>query len=248
MLKTILIDDEMACLDVLSSDLHSYCPEVQILAICNQPEKGLEAIQNLEPDLVFLDIEMPNITGIDLMKRLKQPSFSVIFTTAYDKYAVQAFRLSALDYLLKPIVKDELMNAVQKARHFLNKQHLSERVEILAKQISEQQDQRICFPSTYGYAFYTVSDILYCCAGGNYTDIYLKAQKKPLTVTMQLKKVEEKLKTYQFQRIHQSHLVNLKYLVEFDRRDNGFVTMLDGKRLPVSRSRKEELLGWIQRR
>ena len=193
MIKAILIDDEMHCLDTLSMILKEYCPEVQILAVCRNGKAGLEAIEKNKPDIIFLDIEMPSMNGFEMLEQFTQIPFAVIFTTSYDQYAIKAIRFSALDYLLKPIDPKELIAAVHRVQ--VQKQlPATEQFEILFSRIQHKESafRRMAIPTTEGYELIEAEHILRCEADDNYTHLFLKDKRK-ITACRTLKEVEEQL-------------------------------------------------------
>jgi len=242
-LKAVLVDDESHCLETLQWQLDNYCPKVEVVASYTSSREALANIPNLRPDLVFMDIEMPYLNAFDLLKALPKLSFHLIFTTAYNEYALKAFHFSALDYLLKPINKDELVNAVKKAweRNLNSPSH--HQLEILARQLgsSQHQDQKISLPTQEGLEFVPVRDIIHCQSDSNYSMIYLSSGSK-LLVCRTLKFLESTLQHHSFLRVHYSHLVNLHHVERYIRGDGGTLVMAGGAEIGVARSRKEVLL------
>lgn len=242
MIKAILIDDETHCRETLSIQLKKYCSEVQLLAQCNSAAEGMEAIAQHQPDVVFLDVEMPTMNGFEMLQQFSRIPFDVIFTTGYDVYAIKAIRFSAIDYLLKPIDKDELIKAVakinQRPDHDLNQQ-----LDVLLEKLGNKHAllQKIALPTLDGFEMVSLDDILHCEADSNYTQVMLKQAKKIL-VSRTLKEIEELLEGHAFLRIHHSHLVNLNEIVRYIRGEGGYVVMSDSTSIAVSRSRKDALL------
>lgn len=245
MIRTIIIDDERSCIKTLVADLERHCPQVQILQQCESAKDGLKAIQQLDPDLVFLDINMPWMSGLELLEVVGEINFDVIFTTAHDQYAVKAFKLSAIDYLLKPVDQEELIAAVRKVetkRTGVSKEQL----EQLQENISPSAPLRkIGIPSREGIDFVPIQEILYCEASSNYTYVYLQNGRKLLSAKT-LKEFEYLLENDGFCRIHQSNLINLNHLLKYYRGDGGYVIMSNQASLNVSRSKKEELISRIK--
>ncbi|MEL6926166.1 MAG: response regulator, partial [Bacteroidota bacterium] len=178
-LRAILIDDELACTETLAIELAAYCPDVEVIARCNSAEEGLRSIINLKPDLVFLDIEMPWMNGFELLEKLPGIDFSVIFVTAYDQFAIKAFRFSAVDYLLKPIDKSELIEAVEKVKKRTPDNNGNEQLKFLLENIKHQNDPlpNIALPTMEGLDFVAVKDIIYCESDNNYTKLYQQSGK-----------------------------------------------------------------------
>lgn len=243
MLKAVLIDDEIHCLKALDITLRDYCPNVEVLAKCESAEKGLKAIEEYAPDVVFLDIQMPFMNGFELLQQFTKIPFAVIFTTSYNEYAIKAFRFSALDYLLKPIDRKELITAVTKLQT-QKSLPLTEQYEILLERLQNKDCaiRKIPVPTAEGYEFIFVDNILRCEADDNYTYIFLKDKKK-MTACRTLKDIEEQLHEFAFfLRVHHSWIVNLNEVTKYIRGDGGYVVMSDETVVNVSRSRKEALL------
>ncbi len=242
MIRSVIVDDEVSCTDILHWQLETYCPQVNNLAICNSPADALDRIANLHPDLVFMDIEMPGMNAFELLEKLKPIGFDVIFITAYNQFAVQAFKENAVDYLLKPIEKSELIHAVDKV---MQKQRTdsSEKIESLLKLFREQlsTNKKIALPTGDGISFISVEKIVRCESDNNYTFIYLSDGERIL-ITKTLKQVEESLEAYPFYRVHQSHFVNLNHIVKFVKEQGGYLVMSDGSNISVARQRKEGLM------
>lgn len=245
MIKAILIDDEAKCLTSLFADLSEYCPQVEVLQQCGSAKEGLKAIRQLQPNLVFLDINMPWMTGLELLEVVGEIDFDVIFTTAHNQYAVQAFRLSAIDYLLKPIDYQDLIEAVRKVEN--KGQGVSpEQLSLLKENMDPDSNlQRIGVPTKAGIDFILIQDILYCEADSNYTFVHLEGDRR-LYSARTLKEFEQLLQQDTFCRIHQSFLINLNHLKKYFRGDGGYVEMINGVSLNVSRAKKEELLAKIR--
>jgi len=242
MIKAIIIDDEMHCIEALSILLQEYCADVKVMGQCRSAKKGLEEIEKIKPDLVFLDIEMPAMNGFDMLEQLEEINFAIIFTTSYDQYAIKAIHFSALDYLLKPIEVNELVNAVKKVReqrHF----PMAEQFQMLLKKINGKDDfNKIAVPTSEGFELVPADNVIRCEAADNYTYIYLKNKNK-IVACRTLKETEEQLQDYNyFVRVHHSHLVNLNEVTKYVRGEGGYLVMSDGSSVNVSRSRKDGLL------
>jgi two-component system LytT family response regulator len=246
MIKAIIIDDEMHCRKTLGMLLKEYCPDVQVIDQCDDSESGVEAIKKGKPDLVFLDIEMPRMNGFEMLEQFSEIPFAVIFTTGYDKYAIKAFRFSALDYLLKPIGHEELKKAVQKIGH--KSQHqLAQQLEILLHRLNHQPSaiNKIALPTMEGLQMIPVDSIISCASDRNYTVLMLKDKGK-MIVSRMLKEMEEILEEYSFLRVHHSYIVNLNEISRYVKGEGGYLIMNDGSSIDVSRSRKEILLQKLQ--
>jgi two-component system, LytTR family, response regulator len=200
------------------------------------------AIKKEQPDLVFLDVEMPWMNGFEMLEVLGEIKFSIIFTTAHDEFAAKAFRISAVDYLLKPVDAADLKAAVQKVEKKMeegsNLQHIS---NLLRNMRQPSAGQKIALPQREGYEFIDVSSIIYCQAEGAYTKVFI-VEKKPMLISRTLGDVEELLPPDIFQRIHHSTLVNVTYISQFLRTDGGYVVLKNGEKLSVSKAKKDMLM------
>lgn len=244
LLKAVLIDDEKHCLDTLSDDLRNYCPEVEVVAQFEASAPALSWLRQHQTDVVFLDIVLPDMSGFQLLEQLAPLPFHVIFTTAYIDYAVQALRISAVDFLQKPVDRDELTAAVmrlkQKKESSISADHFRTLLENLER---PGKPKRIGLPTRLGIDFLPVSDILYFEADGNYAQAFIHGKEKPLFVTRPLKELELTLSGFPFCRIHHTYLAHLDHVERYLRGDGGQVVMSNGTKLPVSRGRKEDFLG-----
>lgn len=245
MIRTVIVDDEPNSLSSLQYLLKEYCPEVLILGVAEDAEKGFKAIRELQPDLVLLDIEMPYGNAFDLLNRLAPVQFEVIFITAFDNYSINAFRYSALDYLLKPINITELQAAVQKAARQIQLKQIGNRIDNLLTNLSQGQQQpasrKIAFPTAEGYIFVNEDEIVRLEAIRNYTNLYLKDHQK-IVISRTLKEFEEMLDEKNFTRIHHSHIINHRYIKRYLRGRGGYIELEDGTRLEVSIRKKEDFL------
>lgn len=242
MLRSIIIDDEPQNAGILKNDIEAYCPSVQIVSICHSAKEGLMSIKREKPDLVFLDIEMPWMNGFEMLEMLDEIHFSIIFTTAHDQFAAKAFRISAVDYLLKPVDSTDLKEAVAKAEQKINEQQGHANIENLLRNFKQpSSQQKIALPYRDGYEFIEVSHIIYCQAEGAYTKVFLD-NKKYILVSKTLGDIEELLPVDLFQRIHHSTVVNLSFVTHFVKGDGGYIKMQTGEELAVSKSKKEAVL------
>ena len=239
-IRTIIIDDEEDGREALRLAIEQFCPQVQLVALCGSPQEGLSKIQELDPDLVFLDVQMPKMSGFDLLEKLGQINFEVIFVTAFDKYAIKAIRFSALDYLLKPVDIDELVSAVervnQRSTSAIHYQSLFTNVKSPHEELT-----RLAIPSENEIFFENLQDIIYCQADGSYTVLHLVADKK-ITVSKTLKEFENILPDQKFCRIHHSTLVNMDHVVKYIRGEGGYVMVTGNQHLDVSRRKKESFM------
>jgi len=245
MLRSIIIDDEPYCCEILAAMLEADCPQVQVVAICRNGEEGLQAIRKHGPDLVFLDVEMPKMNGFEMLEQIPV-NFHLIFTTSYDQYALKAIRFSALDYLLKPVDREELRKAVQKAEQRIQIP-MAQQLEILLQKIKQPLNpiSKIALPTMEGLQMISIDTIISCESDDNYTRIILKGGKK-LLVTRSLKEIEESLEQHSFLRVHRSYLVNLNEIEKYIKGEGGYLIMTDGSTVDVSRSRKEVLMQKLQ--
>ncbi|MBP6590242.1 MAG: response regulator transcription factor [Chitinophagaceae bacterium] len=242
MIQALIIDDEKNAIEVLELQLSRYCKQVQVLATAQGGVQGIELIRKYQPDLVFLDIEMPHKNGFDVLNETKDCRYKVIFTTAYDQFAIRAFKFSAVDYLLKPIDIRELQEAVEKAAIKEEQGSLDEKLQVLISQLQAPvRQERIALPVGDGMQFFHTDEILRCESDSNYTHISLTNGKK-ITIAKTLKEVEESLRGVDFYRIHQSHLVNMNHISKVVKGEGGYVVMKDGTTITISRNKKEAFL------
>jgi two-component system, LytTR family, response regulator len=246
MIKAIIIDDEMHCRKTLSMLLKEYCPNVHVIEQCDDGQSGAEAIKKLNPDLLFLDIEMPHMNGFEMLEQFSEIPFAVIFTTGYDQYAIKAFRFSALDYLLKPIDHEELKKAINKIDQHVSVP-LPQQLEILLQRLQHKPSgiNKVALPTMEGLQMIAVDSIMSCASDRNYTVLMLKDKQK-IIVSRILKDIEEMLEDYSFLRVHHSYIVNLNEINKYIKGEGGYVIMNDGSSIDVSRSRKEILLKKLQ--
>ena len=239
MIQSIIIDDETDAREALRLALDKYCPEVEVLAACETPENGIEAIANMQPDLVFLDVQMPHMSGFDLLEEIGEINFAVIFVTAYDRYAIKAIKFSALDYLLKPVDPDDLVSAIRKAE---NRQHRSYQYQSVLNNIKQQKNiDKLAIPDAQGIMFVDTSNIICCQADGNYTMLYLAGGKTTL-VSKPLKDFEAMLSESGFIRVHHAALINIKHIQKYMKGDGGYVIMTEDLHVDISRRKKEAFL------
>lgn len=243
-MRAILIDDEQHCTETLRLLLEQNCPDVEILEATNDSRDGVQYINALKPDLVFLDIEMPHLDGFDVLRSVDSRNFSVIFTTAYDEFAIRAIKQSALDYLLKPIDREELINALAKARQEKNDIQLRQ-FDNLLEHIDGQHNRKVALPTLTGLELVLISDIVRCEAANNYTTIFIEGQNK-IIVSKHLKEVESMINSRHFIRPHQSHLVNVEKVRRYVRSDGGYLELLNSDSVPISRSKKDEVVEWLK--
>ena len=242
MIRALIIDDEQNCIDSLVFDLEKNCPDVEVVETCTSPKQGLLSIKNLNPDLVFLDVQMPWMSGFEMLQFVDKINFTIIFTTAFDQFAAKAFRISAIDYLLKPIDVNDLKEAVKKAANKIQQKSGVENIANLLQNFKQPEgNQRIAFPGRDGFQFVEASKIVYAQAEGSYTHVFLNDKRK-LVISKTLSDIEEMLPPDLFHRIHHSTLVNLSHVTHLFKSDGGYIVLDNGEKLAVSKSRKDSLL------
>ncbi len=247
MLKAIIIDDEQEARDTLIKGLKVNCPDINIIDVCESGIAGVKSIRKHQPDVVFLDIDMPGMNGFEMLEMIENIDFEVIFTTAHDAYAVQAFRISAIGYLLKPISKKELTETVDRLVARRTESYFKQHFEALKHNLDHNNPKkRIAFPIQEGYEFIDSEEIIYCEADGSYTHVHLSTETKSRLYSRPLKEIEQLLAKYHFCRIHHSYVINLNHISKYIKGDGGSVKMSNKKELPVSRTRKHELLERIR--
>ncbi|MBT8205874.1 MAG: LytTR family DNA-binding domain-containing protein [Eudoraea sp.] len=241
-LKALIIEDEANSREILKSYLEKYCPDVALQGEAANIEAGLELIQNIQPDLVFLDVEMPYGNAFDLLEKLEDRDFETIFVTAYNTYAMEALNNHAAYYLMKPIDIEELIKAVAYVKEINEKEQLME--DRVLKSRLQKAEGKITLPQQDGFKVLEISDIIYCKADDNYTEIYL--ENKKYLVSKTLKYFEEALKDFPFARIHKSYLVNVNEVVQYRKGKGGSVVVSNGKELMVSASKKRQFLSYFE--
>ena len=243
-IKTLLVDDEPRGLTSLQKLIQINCTELEIIACCSSAEEAREMIEKLQPQLVFLDIAMPGKTGFDLLKDLKVINFETIFVTAHNSYAIQAFHFSAIDYLLKPVDEELLVEAVKRAGKRIEDKKSGANIETFLHNIRQKgstQKMKLCIPSLKGFQVIDIQDIIYCEASSNYTNIYF-TNRPSICASRPVHEYEELLEDAGFSRIHKSYVVNLEHVKEYLRGEGGSVLLSNGKELEISRRKKEEFL------
>ena len=245
MIRGIVVDDELKSRESLKILLEDFCEGVEVIALCQNVDEAIEAIQRMTPDVVFLDIQLQRETGFDLLTRLKNFDFNVIFTTAYSEYAIKAFKFSAIDYLLKPIDIEELKLALAKLEKRMGST-ITQRLEQLMQNLRSESSVnfKLALPTTDGLIFVKVKNVLYCEASSNYTEITMEDNKKYI-VSRTLKEYEDMLSDQDFFRVHHSTLINLNAIKKYVRGDGGYVIMSNDKSLDVSKRKKDAFLSRI---
>ncbi len=240
-ISVVIIDDEPGSVITLLELLKQYCPQVVIKGTAADPLRGYDLIKLSEPDLVFLDIEMPYGNSFDLLDKLLPVSFEVVFITAFNEYAIRAIKYAALDYLLKPVNVDELVEAVRKAGKRLEEKNINSRISNLLESMKSENAgiQKIALPTLEGSSFEDINNIMYLQAEGSYTNIFIKGKKK-LLVSRNLKEFEEILPSSLFCRIHHATIINLNYVKNYIKGRGGQVQMEDGAFMEISTRKKND--------
>lgn len=248
-MKVLIIDNEEPIRTELKNLITTYCPIIESIDEANGVAAGIKAISNGNPDIVFLDVEMDDGTGIDLVKQLNGIiTFQLIFITAHNKYAVDAFKLSAIDFLLKPIDSTELIESVNRAEKNIKTQSLDRQLQILQESLGDLKnyDKKIALKDSDSIYFIKVSDIIRCEASGAYTVFHIQ-NHKDILMSKGIKEFEDLLHNFGFYRTHHSHLVNLKKIVRFDKADGGILILDNEEKVPVSQRKKDNLLALLEK-
>jgi len=243
MIKAVIIEDEAKSRELLQALVSKHCNGVEVIATAGNVKEGVEAVSKNNPDLLFLDISMPDGTGFDLLEKISPIKADVIFTTATDKYAIKAIKYSALDYLLKPIDAEELKNAVGKLVEKKSKVNTVENLAQLLQNLKQGSDsyQKITLPTSTSYEIVFIKDIIRCEADGSYTVFHLTGKRK-LMASASLKHYEDLLPVNEFMRIHHHHLININHVVRYLKVDGGYAVMSDGSQIEISRRKKDDFL------
>lgn len=242
-LRAIIVDDEKHASETLKWELERGCPEVEVVAVFNQSVKAAEEIPSISFELLFLDVEMPKMNGFDLLRSIENRAFGVIFTTAYDQFALKAIKHSAVDYILKPVDKDELRAAVDKYLDGQKRELSTQQLELLFEKVNGKNKDfgKIALPSSSGLVFVEPADVVHCESESNYTTVIFKDGRKHV-ISKTLKEIESILDGHGFMRVHHSHIVNLRHVTEYVKSDGGYLVLEDGSHISVSRSRKDDLM------
>jgi two-component system LytT family response regulator len=243
MLKAVIVDDETSSRNVLSDYINKYCSDVQVVAEADSVQTAIPIVRTHNPDILFLDVEMPMGNGFDLLERLSDLSFETVFVTAFDSYAIQALNYSAAYYLLKPVSIDELIAAVTKIKQEREKRIPAFHTRVLLEnmQVSAKQHRKIVLPLLDGFEVVKVSEIVACEANDNFTNFYFTTGHKKM-ICRTLKFYEDLLEESDFLRVHKSHLINLDQVIKYTRGKGGQVTLSNGITIPVSPHKKDQLL------
>ncbi|MEO6302512.1 MAG: LytTR family DNA-binding domain-containing protein [Bacteroidia bacterium] len=243
MIKTVIIEDEQKSREMLAGIIQKNCPQLQIVGSAKNVNEGVEVIKKENPDLVFLDISMPDGSGFDLLEKVQGHKFELIFATASDQHAIRAIKYSACDYLLKPIDIEELKAAVDKVAQKKNASPSMDNLNFLIQQLKKSDDsfQKITLPTGNAYEIVNIKDIIRCEADGSYTTFFL-TDKRKLMISAGLKHYEELLPESEFIRVHHHHLINMNHVVRFLKEDGGYAVMSDGTKIEISRRKKDAFM------
>lgn len=245
-MKAIIIDDESNSRELLTALATKYTPEIEIVAKYDNGADALLEIENLKPDILFLDIEMPNMNGFDFLEKCKYTDFYLIFTTAYNEYAIQAIKNHAFDYLLKPIKRTEFINTIERLKKESHKNQKSKIDELLNHLKIDDSEKKIVLATQEGMHFLEYSEIMYVKGEGSYTH-YCCSDGAKYLISKTLKDAEAKLTDARFKRVHASYIINFDFVKKYQRGEGGFFVLKDGTSVPVSRSKKQELLGLMEK-
>jgi two-component system LytT family response regulator len=241
MLRAVIVDGEINAVHSLKWEIEHFCQGIEVCETFTDPVEAVSGINYLKPDCVFLDIERPQIDGFQLLERLTFRNFDLIFTTAFDTYALRAFKESAIDYLLKPVDSDDLQKAVKRIKANKSTDSLGADLAKMLRDIEGKKISKIPLSFVDKTIFVRTENIIYCKSDGNYTHIFLKDQKNQI-LSKKIKEVEALINKPEFFRTHHSYLVNLSYVREFIKSDGQYLVLEDGSSVPVSRSKKAKLM------
>lgn len=246
MITAVIIDDEDDGRDAIELAVKKYCPEVTIVGTYATPELGLKGIRQLKPSLVFLDVQMPQMSGFDVLQQLSPITFEVIFVSAYDRYAIKAIKFSALDYLLKPVDVDDLIQAINKVKERLHNNNNFFQYQSVLNNVQSKAGkiEKLAVPSVNGIDFFDTADIIYCKADGSYTTLFLK-NKQSCVVSKNLKDFENLLTESGFCRVHHSFLINLRHVQKYVKGEGGYVLLTEGHHVDISRRKKDEFIALL---
>lgn len=245
MITALIIDDEDDARQMLNLALQRYCPTIKVLALCESAQEGLVKIRDLKPDLIFLDVQMPILSGFDLLEKVPAPDFEVIFVTAHNQYAIKAIKFSALDYLLKPIDVEELVSSVERVVNKEKTKKIQYHSLLSNMDLGKKKLTRLAIPMESGLVMQEIDKIIYCEADGSYTKLFLTGGDQ-LLVSKNIKEFENMLTENAFCRIHHSLLVNATHIKKYVRGEGGYVIVTGERHLNVSRRKKDGLLRLLQ--
>ncbi len=240
LIQAVIVDDEDNSLEALTILLQKYCPDVQVIGSAQTVASAIELIDTLKPELVFLDIALPDGQGFEVLEEVGYTGFEVIFTTAYDQYALKAFDFSALDYLLKPISAEKLQQSVERFEKIRKEENYEDRVSVLKDSLNNR-NERIILSSMDGFDVYKIADIIRCEANGSYTTFYIKSGQRVIT-SKTLNNFERLLSDLSFVRVHSKHLINLEFVKKYISGRGGYIVFEDGSQVDVSERKKKEFI------
>jgi two-component system, LytTR family, response regulator len=248
-MKLLITDNENEIRNGIQQLVAAYCPEITAIEEATGVKDGLQKIASFQPDVLLLDVEMDDGTGFDLLKQVQYSGFQVIFATAHDKYAIDAFRFSAIDFLLKPIDPELLQTGIQKAIQNIKNKGMEQQIQILLQQLSGKptDEKRLVLKDLENIYFLKVSDILYCTAEGTYTKFFVE-NMSPITVSKNLKEYENILEPIGFLRTHHSYLLNPDKIVRYDKKDGGALVLQNGDEVPISKRKKDIIMQILETR
>lgn len=247
MIRCVIVDDESKAREILVDMLKLYCTNVEVVGQAHNVKSAYEIINQEKPDLILLDIKMPDGSGFDLLNKFTDIDFKVIFITAHEEYAIKAFRFSALDYLLKPIDPSDLMSAIDKISESITGTGMNEQFDTFKSNYFEEEphlDKRIVLKTQENIYVIYLKDVIRCQSEKNYTYFYFTNRER-IIVSKTLKEFDDLLSDFNFMRVHRSHLINLKFIDRFEKNDGGMVIMSDGSKVEVSHRKKEALINYI---
>ncbi|NAS29968.1 response regulator [Flavobacteriaceae bacterium R38] len=242
-LRAVIVEDEKHSRETLKSLLEEFCEGIKVIAMAGSVNEAVKTIKSEQPDIIFLDIELQTGTGFDVLEKISHLNFEVIFTTAFEQYAIKAVKFSSLDYLLKPIDIEELQLAVQKAQTKKNQEVYKKQLETLMLNLKQQKSKlnKICLATSEGFEFVEVNTIIYCKAEGSYT-VFVLNNSEQILVSKNLKEYENLLLEQDFMRVHNSFLINLKEVKKYIKSDGGYILMSNNDTVSISRSKKEDFI------
>lgn len=248
MIRALLIDDEHFARQALKNALEQYCPQIQLLQSCESPQEGIAAIRKHNPELVFLDVQMPGMSGFDLLKQLEPVAFDVIFITAYDRYAIKAIRFSAVDYLMKPLDVDDLMQAVKRVQERQDQGGSAHRLASVIHNLNYKSAgiDKLAVPTLEGIDFIDIQEIIFCQADGGYTTVYLADESTKL-ISRTLKDFENLLSESGFCRVHHRSLINMQHIKKYIKGEGGYVILTHDHQVDISRRKKDEFIGLLDK-
>lgn len=244
-IKAILIDDERKSIETLKHSITKLCPNIEIIGETQVPEEGIQLIENLNPQLVFLDLAMPEMSGFDLLSNISTPNFEVIFATAFDEYAIEAIKHCAIGYIVKPIDDIELIEAVQRAAESIENKTVLEKNLVLIENIGQSfQDKKITIPTQSGLDFIKTKDIIYCEGTEGYTRLYFTHKRPPMLSSKSIGYYHKMLKKKHFYLTHKSYLINMSHIEKYE--NEGYILLTDNYKAPVSRNKRTDFLTQVR--